>query len=118
MTSEFCNYKQSMALKFLGFEGVQFAWFQAGRLLTVTGLPKPSHQKYMRDQDCTAPLKQQAFAFFRERYKLHSYIEGAYPWFRYYINTDDDRQEGYKYLSFEDAENACIDALISLYYNH
>ena len=60
------------------------------------------------------PTKQQAFRWFRDRFKLHSYIEGAYPWFRYYINSEDDRYEGHKYLTYEEAESACIDKLIGI----
>lgn len=112
--SQFCTYEQSMALKTLGFEDSHLAWYQAGRLLQITYPTNPSHQNYMREQDCTAPLKQQAFQFFRERFGLHSYIEGAYPWFRYCINSDDDRWEGFKYLTFEESESACIDMLISI----
>ena len=61
-----------------------------------------------------APLYQQAFRFFREKYNLHSYIEGAYPWFRFYINSEDDRWEGHKEMTYEEAELACLRKLIEI----
>jgi hypothetical protein len=54
------------------------------------------------------------FRWFRDTYGLHSYIDGPFPWFRYYINSNDNRWEGFKHLKFEEAELECLRKLIEI----
>jgi hypothetical protein len=72
--------------------------------------------RYVKQTEVTilVPLYQQAFRFFREKYSMHGYVEGAYPWFRFYINWDDDRCEGHKESTYEEAELACLKKLIEI----
>jgi hypothetical protein len=72
------------------------------------------YKPHKKDEVTPAILYQQAFRWFREKYDLHSYIEGAYSWFRFYINSEDDRWEGYKHLLFEEAELECLKKLIEI----
>ena len=69
------------------------------------------------DRFVEIPLKQQVFRWFREKYELHGYIEGMYPWCRYYINSQDDRWEGHKYDTYEECENDLINKLIEVVKN-
>ncbi|MCA2656094.1 hypothetical protein [Microcystis sp. M061S2] len=124
---DFTLYQEALELKQLGFDEDCFARFE-GRLnsfgekplifeFTFANLPKalnkvgyPNHPY----QDVEAPTYSQAFRFFREKYSMHGYVEGAYPWFRFYINWDDDRCEGHKESTYEEAELACLKKLIEI----
>lgn len=120
LDKEFVPYGQALELKELGFDEVCIAFYHDfGRKLKRTIKIKNS-MSCARLSETTftvfeaAPLYQQAFRWFREKYGLHSYIEGAYPWFRFYINSDDNRWEGFKHLTFEEAELACLKKLIEI----
>jgi hypothetical protein len=56
--------------------------------------------------------------WFRDKYDLHSYIEGAYPWFRFYINSKYDRCQGHKNLLLDEAEFECLKKLIEIVKNN
>jgi len=71
MTKEFIPYQQALALKELGFDEPCFRWYderwgddlQQDKFNTNKDL-------FMTDLDCSAPLYQQAFRWFREKYSL------------------------------------------------
>ena len=116
MDKEFVPYEQALELKELGFdEPCLGRWIEPIEL----SISAPADDEYCQKQDeftwtALAPLYQQAFRWFREKYQLHSYIEGAYPWFRFYINSEDNRWEGHKHLLHEEAELACLKKLIQI----
>jgi len=121
MEKEFVPYELAVKLKELGFDEPCLA-----RHLVVTEWEKQTGEKRLQlflDASIEdkflikAPLWQQAFNWFTRK-GLHSYIEGAYPWFRYYINTEDDRYEGFKHLKIEEARLACLEKLIEICKNH
>jgi hypothetical protein len=118
MENEFIPYEQALALKELGFDEPCFATYQKGLngpiMWDYWSIELRNSTNEEDEVECTVPLYQQAFRWFREKYQLHSYIEGAYPWFRFYINTEDNRYEGHKHLSFEEAELACLNNLIEI----
>ena len=121
MEKEFTTYEQALAFKELDFNEPCFGYYiETGEWVPASyskeGTIYPSNADLLPEW-CTAPTFSQAFRWFRDRFKLHSYIEGAYPWFRYYINSEDDRYEGHKYLTYEEAESACLDELIKLVKN-
>ena len=81
MNKEFVPYKEAIALKELGFNEPCITWYfdtrvdiklypesQPGSGLSLKGF-KNSHKK-IGITDCTAPLYQQAFRWFREEYGL------------------------------------------------
>jgi hypothetical protein len=117
---DFTPHQESLALKELGFDepclGYWSDWgTQEPFLLTCElGTEKQSCSIRRKNFLCSAPTYSQAFRWFREKHNLHSYIEGAYPWFRYYINSDDDTWEGFKHLKFEEAELECLIKLIEI----
>lgn len=109
MKEQFLPYNLALKLKELGFVFYPFGYYS---LLEDNKIIESTF--YASDDFLEAPLWQQAFDWFTRK-GLHSYIEGAYPWFRYYINTDDDRHEGFKHLKIEEARQACLEKLIEIW---
>jgi hypothetical protein len=109
MEEEFVSYEQALALQQLGFDWGTYEHYD-------------SHTKEICDimKHVRAPLKQQVFRWFREKYELLGYIDSStephgieysyninilkegHSWFQLYIET------------YENAENQCIDRLIEL----
>jgi hypothetical protein len=118
MEKDFTPNQEALELKQLGFNEDCIASWLYGRfnIQEQNGL----HWSFIRnsnlqkDNCCTAPTYSQAFRFFREKYSMHGYVEGAYPWFRFYINWDDDTCEGHKESTYEEAELACLRKLIEI----
>jgi hypothetical protein len=115
MDKEFVTYEQALALKELGFDDI--SWFDnQASLYDVNG----EHTMYtnygvmysgLSDGYIPAPLKQQAFRWFRNKYDAHIHptklMPGVYiihygTWTSITFNT------------YEEAESACIDKLIEL----
>jgi hypothetical protein len=94
MKEYFVNYNQALALKELGFNE-----------------PCMSSKDMNNGQGLIQiPLFQQAFRWFREKYDLNYVIVKAESWF-YTINGC-NTQEGFN--TYEEAESACIDKLMSI----
>ena len=111
LEKEFVLYPEALALKQLGFDEPCICGYSKNTEQLET------YSRFLVTKDSftvDAPTYSQAFRFFREKFKLHSYIEGAYPWFRYYINSHDNIWEGFKYLRHEEAELACLRKLIEI----
>jgi len=127
MEKEFVSYKQAVALKELGFSDECLAHYDYyGRL--------PFPLVMYGDCECCdnsgepAPLKQQVFRWFRDKYNLHidiypfeifesdavvgyKYFYSTYHIIECYANRDEERLG---HTTYEEAENACIDKLIEL----
>jgi hypothetical protein len=113
MEKEFVTYEQALALKELGFDEECFNYygydFQNDRLLI----------SYQQDNlSIPAPLKQQVFRWFREKYGWiggirqlsssgSSMIVGEF-------RKDDDNNFILFRDTYEEVENACIDELIEI----
>ena len=112
MEEEFVTYEQALALKELGFDEKCFKTYNEDKELIFycTG-------KYYYP----APLKQQVFRWFREKYRLYANLSswiheeelGIYHEFEIYGNQNGVYGDG-KYDTYEEAENACIDKLIEI----
>ena len=110
MTKEFIPYEQALELKELGFDEPCFAWFGP------TGI--------FNDWDKTdtiAPLYQQAFRFFRDKYGYNGIVEGCkrhgfewciYPDAEHYIKPPNNCD------TYEEAELACLKKLIEIVKNN
>ena len=125
MENEFVSYNQALALKELGFDEPCFGYWKSKNWLIQE---KTRTDGYTHaDQECSAPLCQQAFRWFREKHKLI-----AYPQWRI-DNTWDitiQQLDGYGLLSgqttlsvikkstYEEAEQACLDKLIQIVKNN
>lgn len=124
MEKEFVHYEQALALKELGFDEdcIAFGYICGKEQLYIFMISTITNKNssWVTDLSKTyisIPTYSQAFRWFREKINLHSYIEGAYPWYRYYINSEDDRWEGCKYLLFKEAELECLKKLIGIVKN-
>lgn len=115
MEKEFVTYEQALALNELGFNEKCLATYHK-ELHTII----PIYAEYTNQDVIKAPLKQQAFKFFREKYDLSSYI---FFWLRrvgwgYDIPSHSDAASVVRqtndntFTTYEEAENACIDKLI------
>ena len=123
MEKEFTPYELALELKELGFDEPCFGywsnWAVQERFLLTCELGKEIESASINRKNILfkAPTFSQAFRWFREKYGLHSYIDGAYPWFRFYINSNDNRWEGFKHLTYEEAELECLKKLIEIVKN-
>jgi len=124
MEKEFVKYEQVSALKELGFDERCI-----GRYCIVTEWEEPTGEILLQFIDCElsekilvkAPLKQQVFRWFREKYgwyaNLSSWIHepklGTYHEYEIYGNPNGVYGED-KYDTYEEAESACIDKLIEI----
>ena len=124
LEKEFCSYEQSAALRKLGFNEPCLGTF-AGESFELTF--EASNDGYFTK----APLKQQVFSWARKKYGLHGWIsrhrngtlyykwiieeEGASSTIEVHINSN--QYHGNEELSYEQAEDACIQKLIKLIKN-
>jgi hypothetical protein len=86
MNKEFINYEQALALKELGFDEPCFGWFRSTLIpsnfteyfleteFNMNESPSDWVNSNFLDKACSAPLYQQAFRWFREKYNLRGFI--------------------------------------------
>ena len=131
MKEEFVTYEQALALKELGFDepcltfwdGKNTDAFYFNNIRDASGNYVPFTTSE-RLNWFGAPLKQQAFRWFREKHKLHSWVQPMYEDQNFFVFVlarpndfiipKDINWEGDEYLNHEEAENACIDMLIEI----
>ena len=131
MNKEFIPYEQALELKELGFDSVCFGFYNPRHEIgDLRANPLYEHSggcfdNYNRtDYLVSAPLYQQAFRWFREKYDLHAYVdsmrlttgETAYD----YVITITDGEEsddGKNWRTYEEAELACLKKLIEIVKN-
>lgn len=125
MNKEFVIYEQSLELKNLGFDEMCLSYYKDDEF--SGGLEEVRNSTMSDDYKVTyiaAPLKQQVFRWFREKYDLHVML-GLHDLcnndtYRFSIWERDDlvynQDVGKKpyYKTYEEAENACIDKLIEI----
>jgi hypothetical protein len=115
MKKEFVTYEQALALKELGFDDI--SWFDnQASLYDVNG----EHTMYtnygvmysgLSDGYIPAPLKQQVFRWFRDKYDAHIHPRRIMP--NVYI-AEYGLWASKSFDTYEEAENACIDKLIEI----
>jgi hypothetical protein len=124
MKKEFANYEQSLAVKELGFDEQCFSFYDSdGELYESEGYYKKGYN--VSDEEVIAPLKQQAFRWFRENYNVlaavysnasgylyewHDSIGGTHRGWSEYEGPNDSGV----WDTYEEAEDACIDKLIEI----
>jgi hypothetical protein len=139
MEKEFVSYEQAVALKELGFdEKCLTTYIYKGGLNSIWNvLSYQIENEYLFENTCddlwdtnstnkndciSAPLKQQVFGWFREKYEYipHIYIYENLNLYDFDIYGGlADKYDEYElgnqlYNTYEEAENACIDKLIEL----
>jgi len=125
MEKEFCNYNQSLQLKLIGFDEPCLA-----RHAIITEWENPTGEVKFQMIDCLksdknlikAPLYQQAFRWFREKYKYdHSIVMMKHPFgtdeYQYLILLNEDEYVKTGFNTYEEAEDACLDKLIEIVKN-
>jgi hypothetical protein len=116
MKKEFVTYEQALALKELGFDRTCLASYADKIFYLATHRNNLSNKTFI-----AAPLKQQVFRWFREKYELIVSIRhnkfpemsGKQYYYEYEYKNSYER-----YVTYEEAENACIDKLIELVKQH
>jgi hypothetical protein len=113
MNKEFVPYEQALALKELGFDEQCFSFYDSdGGLYESEGYYKKGYN--VSDEEVIAPLYQQAFRWFREKYKVSPiitcYSELRNAW-KYHIPNEGGEQG---FNTYEEAELACLKKLIEI----
>ena len=128
---EFIPYEQALALKELGFDEPCLFWynlsdnnklatnaqFDSYNPVTYTNITIPKRSSYNKElKAITAPLFQQAFKWFRDKYLLHGCIDlGFCPrgdgksGFKGYIKGIHERSFSSKNTFFKEIETKCFD---------
>lgn len=75
MENEFVPYEEALALKELGFDEPCVAFYEQSKRLSIGFNWLNEGGKNSNLQECTAPLYQQAFRWFREKYNLTTHIQ-------------------------------------------
>ena len=133
MEKEFISYEQALELKELGFdEECLFAYYGKSDLSNFKEsdyeLCGDRHNSsFKEDGRVSAPLYQQVFRWFREKYQLSSWIYTSYDEKFYYSILKDKRfmiSEFYTvtkikipnkiYNTYEESELACLNKLIRI----
>ena len=122
---EFAPYEPSLALKELGFDEPCFAvYYDTKEFKTYTGVWVKFNSEFNGKGVMSAPLYQQAFKWFREKYGLPSHIATywQHDWnnysYQYYFVQDKVEWNGIEhYKTYEEAELACIKQLIEIVKN-
>ena len=115
LEKEFVTYEQALALHELGFDEMCFGFYSSPILELMHC---KNSEPWMGNGVVSAPLKQQVFRWFREKYGLYSIIHCPLRNRANFTITGFDIERGtYSdtlLISYEEAENACIDKLISI----
>ena len=122
MNKEFINYEQALALKELGFDEPCVAFYEQSERLSIGFNWLNEGGKNSNLQECTAPLYQQAFRWFREKHKQDSLVipsgdsTGKTNGYYYEIVFDFSKEniESESFKTYEKAESACLDKLIEI----
>lgn len=128
MEKEFVTYETALALKELGFDEMCLGYYTYD-FIGYNPNPyfelgqSPFHMG-ITPQSVKAPLKQQVFRWFREKYNQHQFIEliskedfGFTYDYVIYVDKDKEICENFgdgPFNTYEEAENALIDKLIEL----
>ena len=126
MNKEFITYEQALELKELGFDEDVIAYWEKNSLLKpipmsdfINSFPV---NDYPKADWIAAPLYQQAFRWFREKFEstIHIYqYQDTQRWdFDVYDNTPEEEDFGNpSYDTYEEAELACLKKLIEIVKN-
>ena len=120
MNKEFVPYEQALALKELGFDEPCLAYYTDGLPIgykLVTNFIGQFTNSKLKNGEVSAPLYQQAFRWFREKYRLTGLIEigtQEYSFLIFNENTDSRKITSSMNGTYEEAELACLKKLIEL----
>jgi hypothetical protein len=109
MQKEFVPYNLAIQLKELRFDEPCFSYYKEKEL-------KSGYCRNKSDTFCSAPLYQQAFRWFREKYRLASWLYNSHLNVFFYTILKNGRFiKGHdKFDTYEEAELACLNKLIEI----
>jgi len=110
---EFIPYQQSLDMKELGFDEPCLGLYHNDKTFYPTQCK--SHEEY-HGQVCSAPLYQQAFRWFREKYNIISSVRTHFNeefFYEIYVDVMNEITSNY-YKTYEESELACLIKLIEL----
>ena len=118
MEKEFVDYKIALALKELGFDEPCLGLFDGtNNELHISSKPFQGNTSF----HYLAPLYQQAFRWFREKYELESVTQRAedFMWYKWIIHRYNENAkkyvaDWYEYKTYEEAELECLKKLIQI----
>ena len=118
MNKEFIPYEQALVLKQLGFDEPCFGYY-FGKDKEVYLLDGQMSAPFEPSLDSKvmfrAPLKQQAFRWFREKYGLCNFINFSGDGFCSGWEDLGNNEHGFEnFKTYEEAEQACLDKLIEI----
>ena len=130
MNKEFIPYEQALELKELGFNEPCFATYEklnddiliqdATRpFINTNSFLSPFEDQEGYIEQCTAPLYQQAFRWFREKHNLDHFVQHHTDWPNetYFSMTKEFSWDVTSHESYEEAEVACLKKLIEIVKN-
>ena len=111
MNREFIPHEEALALNELGYEGDIIGMYDEDKYLFTL-----HEQDDIEDEWLPAPLYQQAFRWFREKYSWNGWVDqGFTESFRYNICESNGSIIGVEgFSTYEDAELACLKKLIEI----
>jgi hypothetical protein len=132
MKNEFIPFQQALELKELGFDEPCFGKIYADGGSEQLSYPYKNSDQIGKVTSCSAPLYQQVFRWFREKYNLRGFI-GFRPnvkQFDFHVydmslsgkeyvkqRTHEEFQKDPKVGTYEEAELECVKELISIVKN-
>jgi len=121
MEKEFVSYEQALVLKELGFDEPCIKGYteQSKGLINFANThTNTSVKNTLPTKPFTAPLYQQAFRWFREKYKLHSTITSISQesWQWHITKPSESLGKLYEedFYTYEEAELECLKKLIEI----
>ena len=129
MEKEFIPYEQALALKELGFNEPCFKWYgNKNKIIALLKDENILNTKFIKlgkkvNHLCTAPLYQQAFRWFREKYNLLASpkINEFHDRFYFTIKATEPRLMKEiilkREINYEEAELECLKKLIEIVKN-
>ena len=118
MEKEFIPYEEALALKELGFDELCFGFYNNADGNVWIKHTVDESIKSIYTGDFEAPLYQQAFRWFREKYNLYSYVEAYGERFIYQIKPHIlkhyNEGENYVFDTPEETHLACLKKLIEI----
>jgi len=119
MEKEFIPYQESLHMKELGFDEHCLGYYGENQKLIWKSGYAPwvnSERNLVDNHFASAPLYQQAFRWFREKYNLKFHIreDNWNNWCSVYILISDEHERVGDYNTYEEAELGCLKQLIKI----
>jgi hypothetical protein len=118
MEKEFVTYELALKMKQLGFDEPCLGFYNKEDRPNLGYCTNSFQDDTTLEIKCTAPLYQQAFRWFREKYKLHSTItsisQESWQWHITKPGESLGKLYDEDFYTYEEAELACLEKLIEI----